>query len=123
MPSRYVTTTTPAAASRSLGNPPTNLNPSTPSISGSMAESSPSNRDPGQRVANPSPIKQFTQAYTAAGLRGTVYLPSKAMHPAPLTAIPTLQWTSALVTTFVGGATPTARGPLHIGPSWHRNDA
>ena len=27
----------------------------------------PSNRDPGQWVANPSPIKQFTQAYTTAG--------------------------------------------------------
>ena len=67
MPSRYVTTTTPAAAPHLSGNPPTNLNPSTPSISGGAAESSPSNRDPGQRVANPSPIEQFTQAYTAAG--------------------------------------------------------
>ena len=67
MPSRYVTTTTPAAAPRSSGNPPTNLNPSTPSISGGTAESGPSNRDPGQGVANPSPIEQFTRAYTAAG--------------------------------------------------------
>ena len=30
-------------------------------------ESSPSNRDPGQQVANPSPIKQLARAYTAAG--------------------------------------------------------
>ena len=67
MPSCYVTTTTPAAAPRSSGNPPTNLNPSAPSISGGAAESSPTNRDPGQRVANPSPIEQFTWAYTAAG--------------------------------------------------------
>ena len=67
MPSRYITTTTPAAASRSSGNPPTNPNLSTPSISGGVAKSSPTNRDPGQRVANPSPIEQFTQAYTAAG--------------------------------------------------------
>ena len=67
MPSWYVTATTPAAAPHSSGNPPTNPNPSTPSISGGAAKSSPSNRDLGQQVANPSPIEQFTQAYTAAG--------------------------------------------------------
>ena len=67
MPSRYITTTTPAAAPCSSGNPPTNPNPSTPSISGGVAKSGPSNRDPGQQVANPSPIKQFTRAYTPAG--------------------------------------------------------
>ena len=66
MPSCYITTTTPAAAPLSSGNPPTNPNPSTPGNSGGAAESSPSNRDLGQRVANPSPIKQFTQAYTGA---------------------------------------------------------
>ena len=67
MPSRYITTTTPAAAPRSSGNPPTNPNSSTPSTSGGAAEVGPSNRDPGQRVANPNPIEQFTRAYTAAG--------------------------------------------------------
>ena len=67
MPSRYITTTTPAAAPRSSGNPPTNPNSSTPSTSGGAADVSPSNRDPGQRVANPNPIEQFTRAYTAAG--------------------------------------------------------
>ena len=66
MPSRYITTTTPAAAPRSSGNPPTNPNSSTPSTSGGAAEAGPSNRDPGQRVANPNPIDQFTRAYTAA---------------------------------------------------------
>ena len=65
MPFRYVTTTTPAAAPCSSGNPPSNPNPSTPNISGGVTESSPTNRDPGQRVANPSPIEQFTRAYTA----------------------------------------------------------
>ena len=67
MPSCYVMTTTPAAAPRSSGNPPTNPNPSTPSISGGAAESSSSNRDLGQQVANPSPIEQFTWAYTTVG--------------------------------------------------------
>ena len=67
MPSRYIMTTTPAAAPRSSGNPPTNPNSSTPSTSGGAAEVCPSNRDPGQRVANPNPIEQFTRAYTAAG--------------------------------------------------------
>ena len=67
MPSRYITTTTPAAAPRSPGNPPTNPSSSTPSTSGGAADVGPSNRDPGQRVANPNPIEQFTRAYTAAG--------------------------------------------------------
>ena len=67
IPSRYVTTTTPAAAPRWSGNPPTNPNPTTPSMSGGVAESGPSNRDLGQQVANPSPIEQFTRAYTAVG--------------------------------------------------------
>ena len=67
IPSQYGMATTPAAAPCSSGNPPTNLNPSTPSISGGAAESGSSNRDPGQRVANPSPIERFTQAYTTVG--------------------------------------------------------
>ena len=119
MPSRYITTTTPAAAPRSSGNPPTNPNSSTPSTSGGTAEVGPSNRDPGQRVANPNPIEQLTRAYTAAGRS---HLPSEATHPAPPTATLTPRSTSVSVTTFVGGATPTANGPLHIGPSRHRSD-
>ena len=63
MPSCYVTTTTPAAAPCSSGNPPTNPNSSTPSISGGAAEA----RDLGQQVANPSPIEPFTRDYTAVG--------------------------------------------------------
>ena len=67
MPSRYVTATTLAPAPRPSRNSPTNPNPSTPGIRGGVAKLGHSNRDPGQRVANPSHIEQFTRAYTAAG--------------------------------------------------------
>ena len=120
MPSRYITTTTPAAAPRSSGNPPTNPNSSTPSTSGGAADVGPSNRDPGQRVANPNPIKQFTWAYTAAG-RSL----SSIQGNAPSTTDRSTNTPVDLCLSYHlrGGATPTANGPLHIGPSRHQSDA
>ena len=62
MPHRYIQAP-PTAAPLTL-NPPGDTAP----VAGPAGDLGPQ-RDPGQRVANPNPVAQFTDAYTASGRR------------------------------------------------------
>ena len=89
-----------------------------------MVESGPINRDPGQWVANPSPIEQFTQAYATAGrILSSIWgnAPSSTDHNTNALVDPCLSY--HLRGGGGGGATQTANGPQHIGPFRHQSDA